>query len=71
MVVQTVSAGMAEQLDVGALAPKFAVWTSNLCRVGDNVGLAQFSRRSAFFSYVGVSRACSSHISHDVFSSDA
>jgi hypothetical protein len=41
---------------------------SNLCHVGDKVDLAPFSWRFVFFSYVGVSRVCSSHSSHAVFS---
>jgi hypothetical protein len=42
--------------------------TSTLCREGDKVVLAQFSERFVFFSYVGVSRVCSSHSRHGVFS---
>jgi hypothetical protein len=41
--------------------------TSTLCREGDKVVLAQFSERFVFFSYVGVSRVCSSHSRHGVF----
>lgn len=63
--------GVAERLDVGAVAPKLWQWlrASISCRVGDEVDLALFCLRFVFFSYVGASRVCSSHSSHCIFSS--
>jgi hypothetical protein len=43
--------------------------TSTLCHKGDKFDLAQFLERFVFFSYVGVSRVCSSHSRLGVFSS--
>jgi hypothetical protein len=51
----------------GGLESLTVLRTSTLCREGDKVVLAQFSERFVF-SYVGVSRVCSSHSRHGVFS---